>query len=192
MSQQWIVNIFLPYAWWVVCFTTCVASLDKTLRHPMMQHSTAGRRRGLQHNISQPKGFNIPIYLSRRKDRKVNRAKRQIFHIPHTSWMDAIIRCQTRRPIKLIIMGWISADKGWITQELTPQYSQPAVILLAHKKLRCGGVLLFAWTWSPVIPISPHFWRWEPTLAGRGETGREAEWGGEEIVRGEIVALLHH
>lgn len=66
--------------------------------------------------------------------------------------------------------GIIFADKGRITPELTLQYSRPAVILLAYKKLRCGRAL-FAWTWSPITPISPHFWRWK--------TGREGEMGRE-------------
>lgn len=57
--------------------------------------------------------------------------------------------------------GVISADKGWETLELTLQHRQPAVILLAYKKLRCGRTL-FARTWFPIIPISPHFWGYEP------------------------------
>lgn len=82
--------------------------------------------------------------------------------------------------------GVISADKGWITQELTLQYSQPAVILLAYKKLRRGRAL-FAWTWSPIIPISPHFWRWKPGEEGemRSEVRRRRR-GRKERDRNEL------
>lgn len=175
ISQQWFVNCFLPHAQWIVWFPACVAGLDKPQQHPMMQHSTAGWHHGLQHNISQSKWFNIPIYLSRHKEREKQIEQGDSFStfLTPAEWT-LLLGVWLDGPIKLIIIGWVSADKGWITQELTPQYSQPAVILLAYKKLRCGRAL-FARTWSPIIPISPRFRRWEPTLAGRGS---EVERGG--------------
>lgn len=86
--------------------------------------------------------------------------------------------------------GIIFADKGWITPALTLQYSRLAVILLAYKKLRCGRAL-FAWTWSPITPISPHIWRWKPGREGEMVREVRRRWG-RKWVRGEIIALLQH
>ncbi len=89
-------------------------------------------------------------------------------------------------------MGWISADKGWITQELTPQYSQPAVILLAYKKLRCGRAFVCLDMVSRHTNITSFLEVGANAGRERGETGREVEQGGGKIVREDIVTLLQH